>query len=425
MEESTLDKKNKSASTRLIHGKTVDPSWDFSKHLVPPITSSTTYRLESTERGHEGFKEFLNPHSDKPIWVYDRLDEPNCMMLENQMADFCNGEVGVAFSSGMSAISSLFLALLKQGDTVLAHRTVYGCTHNLFQNWMSRLGIKVIWTNLLDLPLLSSLLKEHTPKLVYMESLTNPTLELLPLKKIVATIESYNKDTNSEVVSAVDNTFLTPHILKPLNMGIDFEIHSLTKSLSGFGTEMGGMVVCSKKHEISLKLVRKDFGGVLHPSSAWSILQHGLSTLEIRLKKQQESAAKIASFLEGHPKIGKVIYPGLESYEQKDLATELLTSETHGFQPGFLISFELKSSADKSDTFLNLIAKNSYSITLAVSLGLTRTLIQMPSLMTHCTLDADDQASSGISRKLIRLSVGLEDPQDIINDLKSNLEQTV
>jgi methionine-gamma-lyase len=200
-------------------------------------------------------------------------------------------------------------------------------------------------------------------------------------------------------------------------------IHSLTKNISGFGTEMGGAVMTSKKFEKNLKVARKDFGAIMTPRSAWNINVHGIPTLAIRFGKQQENALKIAKFLENHKKVEQVIYPGLASYGQKALAKKLLKTPEGAFAPGTMISFTLKGNLEKCRRFVDFIAKDAYSITLAVSLGVTKTLIEVPGFMTHSAIPAEKQSSSGIDARGIRLSLGIEDASDLIHDLERGFSQ--
>ena len=290
--------KNVSIDTRLVHGSHHSTAWNFSNHVVPPMTSNTTYRLESVERGAKGFVNFGDENNkDQPIWIYDRLDEPNNLMLEEQLAYLEKGESAVTFASGMGAISAVCLASLKSGDTVLSDPTIYGCTYSLFSNWLPKFNLDVKWKDsqkedFLDNP-------PDSLRLVYLESVANPNLKVAPLKKICERVKELNKTRSADrkILVAIDNTFATPIGCNPIALGADFTIQSLTKNIAGFGTELGGAVICPKAWNIPIKVARKDFGAVLNSKSSWHILNHGVPTLNLRFKKQQEKRKKNCSLL--------------------------------------------------------------------------------------------------------------------------------
>lgn len=416
--------KPKSPRTRAIHGEFLSKSWEFSHHLIPPMTASTTFRLESLQRGAEGFSTFgAKTGTEKPIWIYDRLEEPTTKMLEDQLALLEKGECAVTFGSGMGAIASTLMSLLSAGQKVIAHKTLYGCTYSLLTNWMPRLNISTHLMDVNDFKNLEVQLADPATRVVYFESVSNPILEIADLEKITALVKVANKKRGKEnqIYTVVDNTFATPWGLRPVEWGVDFVIQSLTKNISGFGTEMGGAVIAPRAHESMLRVARKDFGAIIHPYSAWHILVYGISTQAIRFEQQQASAWEVAKFLEKHPKVASVTYPGLKSHGQYKLAKKYLKSPEGEFAPGTMISFQLKGDMKKCQKFVDDIAKNSYSITLAVSLGLTKTLIEVPGFMTHSAIPDDKRGDSGIDPRAIRLSIGLENVKDIIDDLKEAL----
>jgi methionine-gamma-lyase len=203
----------------------------------------------------------------------------------------------------------------------------------------------------------------------------------------------------------------------PAKLGADFVIQSLTKNISGFGTEMGGAVMTSKVYESLLKLARKDFGAVLHPHAAWDINVHGLPTLLLRYQKQQSTAIELANYLSQKSNIEFVSYPGLDSFKYFSVAQRVLKDANDEFSPGYMIAFQLKNPEKDTIDFVNYLAKHSYCITLAVSLGLTKTLIELPNFMTHSGLDQSSKTASGISPYLIRMSIGLENIADLKNDI--------
>jgi methionine-gamma-lyase len=404
----------------MIHGKTTTKSWEFSRHLIPPITSATTFRLDSLERGAQGFMSFAGGSGDDPILIYDRLDEPNTMMLEESLAIMEGTECAVTFASGMGAISSAILSCTRQGQKVLAHRTLYGCTYSLLNDWLPRFGIENTFVDM-NSPEHRQLLDDPKVRVLYFESVTNPNLELADLPKIMADVKKANRKRADadRIIVIVDNTFATPWALRPAEYGVDLVVESLTKNISGFGTEMGGAVMGAREFERSLKLARKDFGAILNPRGAWQILVHGIPTLAVRYQQQQTTALKVAKWLEKQSKVEQVVYPGLVSHPQHALAKKLLRSPEGEFAAGTMISFTLNGNMRKCQRFVDHIAKHSYSVTLAVSLGVTKTLIEVPGYMTHSAIPSDKQSSSGIDARAIRLSLGLEHAEDIIADLET------
>jgi cystathionine beta-lyase/cystathionine gamma-synthase len=419
--------------TRLIHGKLHSPHWNYRDHIVPPISASVAYRLESAERGAEGFREFANPEFNRelqpPIFIYDRLDEPSRGMLEENLEFAEGGEVCVTFATGMASIAAALGVLMKSGDTLLSHHTIYGCTYSLFTNWLPRLGIKVRLEDLTDLDRLRVLLdSEPEIMVVYGESPCNPSLDLLDLAEISRIVAEHNKDRapRRRIYTVVDNTFATPFCQRPLEHGIDVVVQSLTKNIGGFGTDMGGAVVGPRLLEPDLLLYRKDFGGVLAPRAAWPPLVYGLPTLAVRTREQMSTALLVARFLEQHPKVARVSYPGLPSHPQHPLAQRQMRDFDGEFAPGIMIYFLLKGEGEKvrrlGARLIDQVAEHALSVTLAVSLGQIRTLIEHPSSMTHAAVPATIQEESHIDPGGIRLSVGLEHPDDIISDLSAALE---
>ncbi len=426
-----LDETKYSIPTRLIYGKSVTAEWDYTHHVNPPMTASSTFRLDSAKRGAEGFdmigQGFDDASGKAPIYVYERMGEPNSDMLQHALATAEGAEIGVAFSSGMAAVHAASSFLLSAGSEIISHKTVYGCTYSLFTNWLKRFGVTVHFADLTNPEAIRPLVNDRT-KIIYLESPVNPNLELLDLDAIVKVIRDINKTRNekTKLVSVIDNTFATPYSQRPIRHGIDVVVHSLTKGISGFGAVLGGAVVTRKEFHEALLLFRKDFGGTLLPQTAWNVLLYGLSTLSLRVPKQQENAMKIAQYLENHPKVEKVRYPGLRSFPQYDIAKRMLVDYDGKFAPGFMIYFTLKGTPDESkqlgEKMMDFVAQNSYTITLAVSLGQLRTLIEHPGSMTHAAYPADEQVKLGIDPGGIRLAVGIENVDDIIRDLEASLK---
>lgn len=416
--------------TRLIHGSVNSTRWDYDHHVVPPISSSTTYRLNSTHRGVQGFMEFA--HEDDgttqrvPIYIYDRLDEPTRGMLEENLAAAEGGETAVCFASGMAAISAALGVTVRAREEVIAHHVLYGCTYSLLTNWLPRLGIRTRFVDLLDPGHLAQAITERT-RVVYFETPINPTLQLIDIAAVRRVVDEANRARKVPIRIIVDNTFATPYCQRPLEHGADLVVHSLTKDIGGFGTEMGGAVIAPRELHSLLMLYRKDFGGVLASKSAWAFLVYGLPTLATRMVNQQKSALKIAQFLEQHPHIARVSYPGLESFPQRALAARQMVDDRGRFAPGSMLYFTLREQDGgnrRAEAFIDYIAEHSYTITLAVSLGQIKTLIENPYGMTHAAVPEEAKLARGIEPGGIRLSVGLEDWHDIIEDLSRALDYT-
>ncbi len=415
-------------STRLIHGRSNSAMWEYSHHAIPPITASTTFRLSSVSRGQQGFMAFGNPEvAEGPTYIYDRLDEPTTSMLEEVMADGEGGECAVAFACGMAAISSTLMACCAAGDHIVAHPVMYGCTYSLLTSQMPRYGVTTGFADARDLMAVGKAITPAT-RVIYLETPANPTLECIDLQRLAEMVRGVNagRDEAARIRIVVDNTFQTLWGQRPLEHGADIVVASMTKNVGGFGVDMGGISVIPKSLCARLKGIRKDFGGVLPPRAAWDFLVYGLPTLPVRLAKQAASSQQIAEFLEKHPLVGKVAYPGLPSFPFADIARRQMVTPEGEFCPGHMIYFEMAGSpavaAERRESFINHIADHSYSITLAVSLGMTKTLIEAPGLMTHSSVDPETQLKLGIHPGGIRLAVGIEDVADLISDLNQAFE---
>jgi len=423
------ERKSYDPTTRLIHGNMRCESWEYGHHLVPPVSTSTTFRLDSTSRGAMGFEEYGHPEGpDHHIYIYDRLREPNKDMLEERLAAAEGGEVAVTYASGMAAISAAIGILVKAGDHVLTHRAMYGCTHSLLHRWYPRMRIDVSDADFRDV---EGAVREIRPetRVVYLETPANPTMDIVDLGSLAAELHVINmKRTEEERIwMVVDNTFSTPFCQRPIEHGADFVVHSLTKGLGGFGTDMGGVVIGPRTHYTELLMYRKDFGGVLSPRAAWSVLAYGLPSLAVRFRHAQETARHVARYLEGHPSVSRVAYPGLPSFEGHAVAQRQMRDYEGNFAPGTMIYFELVGStpAERQQAgarFINHLAEHALSVTLAVSLGNVRTLVEHPSTMTHAPIPPEEQVRAGIDPSGVRLSIGLEAVDDLMRDLEAALE---
>jgi len=432
--KTTKHKHDYHRETRMIHGDFHSVHWDYKDHIIPPMTSTAAYRLESAERGAEGFQEFANPefnrHTQAPIFIYDRLDEPSRSMLEDNLALAEDGESAVCFATGMSAISAAICVLAKAGDTVLTHRTLYGCTYSLLTNWLPRFGIQAKMADFQNLPGLDALLTDDV-MVVYFETPTNPTLEIIDIQAVRQAVDRVNETRGKKrkIFIVVDNTFASPFCQRPLTLGADVVCHSLTKHIGGFGTDMGGVWIGPQLLEPDVLLFRKDFGASLGPQSAWRNLVYGLPTLALRSRHQMEGAEQVAKFLEGHPAVKMVKFPGLLSHPQRALAHKQMVDVDGNFAPGtmlyFVLAGEPEQARESGRKMMDYLANKSLAVTLAVSLGQIRTLIEHPASMTHAAIPIEDQLKAGIDPGGIRLSIGLEAASDIIADLEAALSHAI
>ena len=431
--KNSIDDTKYSMETHMIYGKNISKKWDYSHHVLPPISSSVIYRLDSVERGAEGFMEFANSpvagEDPMPIYIYDRLGEPNKDILEENIAYVEKGEMAVTFATGMGAISGIMGMLTRSGDEIISHHTLYGCTYSLFSNWYPRYNIKSTLIDLTDIDNLKSSITNKT-KVIYFETPSNPNLDIIDIKAVRKIIDESNSSRSEaeKIKIVVDNTFATPYCQRPIELGANFSVNSLTKGLGGFGTDMGGVVIGKTKYKDMLLLYRKDFGAVLNNKSAWNVMTYGLPTLHLRIRQQINTAQKLAEYLNAHPKVEFVNYPGLPSYKFYDLAKKQMLDFNGNFAPGSLIYFILKGAnaiecKENAKKFMNHAAKKAYTMTLAVSLGHTRTLIEHPASMTHSMVPVDKLSEFKIDPGGIRLAAGLENVDDILTDIEECLKK--
>ena len=372
--------------------------------LATPIYATSTFIFDSAEQGGRRFA------LEEEGYIYSRLGNPTTKVVEDKIAILEGAEACAAAASGMGAISSALWSALKAGDHVVASDTLYGCTFALLNHGLPRFGVEVDFVDITDPENVRKAMKPNT-KVVYLETPANPTLKISDVRKI-SEIAHQNKDC----MVFVDNTFCTPFIQRPLTLGADVVVHSATKYLNGHGDVVAGFVAGSNEFITQVKLfgIKDMTGSVLSPFDAF-LIGRGLKTLEIRMKQHCANAEKVAKFLEGHKAIDKVYYPGLDSFEQKELAASQMKL------PGAMIAFELKGGVEEGKKLLNSL----HMIKLAVSLGDAETLIEHPASMTHSPYTKEEREASGISDGLVRLSVGLESIDDIINDLNESLNKLV
>lgn len=413
-----------------IHGKNITPRWDFSHHLVPPMTSSVTYRLENVERGAKGFSQYakLDELPREPIYIYERMDDPTTGMLEDGLATAEKGETAVTFATGMAAIAACVCTLAKNGDHIVSHDSIYGCTYSLFTNWLPRQGISVDFVNIVKEADWTDAITDKT-RILYFETPINPTMELIDIAAIREIADRINKKRgkDNKLYVVVDNTFASPFCQRPIEFGADIVVGSLTKHVSGFNTGMGGYIVSPLSLHNQFMMYRKDHGGVLHSKTAWHVLVYGLPTLPVRMRQQTKSAEGLVKFLSGRPEVREVHYPGLETYPHYALARKQMRSYDGSFAPGSLLYFVLDGRPDMAKKtgakLINWLAANSLCYTLAVSLGCIKTLVEHPSSMTHAAIPLEEQIRGGIEPGGVRISVGLEESDMLIEDLDKAFKQ--
>ena len=386
------DKKNKQGfDTRAIHaGQEPDPTTGA---IMTPIYTSSTYVQESPGV-HKGYD-------------YSRSINPTRKALETCIADLEGSSFGYAFSSGMAACSTV-LEVLNSGDHVLAMDDLYGGTYRLFEDVRKRsAGLKFTFSDLSDLSTLKSSITSNT-KMIWVETPTNPLLKIVDL----AGIAKFAKENN--LISVCDNTFCSPYVQNPLELGFDIVVHSATKYLNGHSDLIGGVVVCSnQKPELADQVlyIQNAVGSIMSPFDSFLLLR-SLKTLAVRMERHCENAMKIASFLENHNAIEKVIYPGLKTHPHHEIASK----QMRGY--GGMITLILKGGLDSAKSFL----ERTEIFSLAESLGGVESLIEHPAIMTHASIPPEIREEIGISDGLVRLSVGIESLDDLIQDLEVALK---
>ncbi|CAN2326088.1 methionine gamma-lyase [Fusobacterium sp. oral taxon C10] len=394
-----MEMKKFGLGTTAIHAGTLKNLYGT---LAMPIYQTSTFIFDSAEQGGRRFA------LEEAGYIYTRLGNPTTTVLENKIAALEEGEAGIATSSGMGAISSTLWTVLKTGDHVVTDKTLYGCTFALMNHGLTKFGVEVTFVDTSNLDEVKNAMKANT-RVVYLETPANPNLKIVDLEGVCKIAH-----TNPNTLVIVDNTFATPYMQKPLKLGVDIVVHSATKYLNGHGDVIAGLIVTNKELADQIRFVGlKDMtGAVLGPQEAYYIIR-GLKTFEIRMERHCKNARAIADFLNKHPKVEKVYYPGLETHPGYEIAKKQMKDF------GAMISFELKGGFEAGKTLLNNLSLCS----LAVSLGDTETLIQHPASMTHSPYTKEEREVAGITDGLVRLSVGLENVEDIIADLEQGLEK--
>lgn len=388
---------SKGFATRAIH-LGYDPM-DHQGALTPPLHLTSTFAFETAEAGGEIFA------GERPGHIYSRISNPTLDLLEARVADLEGAEAGLALASGMGAITAVLWTLLSPGDEVIVDKTLYGCTFAFMHHGLRKFGITITHVDLTDPLNLTAAMSDRT-RVVYFETPANPNMRLVDIEAVAEIAHA----GGAQVI--VDNTYATPYLTRPIALGADLVVHSATKYLGGHGDLVAGVVVGRAEAVTEIRLVgMKDMtGAVMAPFNAMLILR-GLKTLALRMDRHCASAQTVAKWLEHHPEVAVVHYPGLKSFSQHALASRQMA------QPGAMIAFELKGGLEAGRRMMNGLRM----IARAVSLGDAETLIQHPASMTHSTYTPEERAAHGITDGLIRLSVGLEDVADILDDLDGAL----
>ena len=392
-----MKRNNSGFNTKLVHLGELENSMGS---LTVPIFQTSTFSFKNAQHGADCFSGKDNGY------IYTRLGNPTINALEETIAELENGFGGIATSSGMGAVNSIYLALLEQGAHLVSTASIYGPSRNVIEKHYSRFGIEASFVDTSDPANVKKSIKPNT-KMILIETPSNPTMQLTDIREIAEIAHKYG------IPLVVDNTFSSPYLQNPLDLGADVVFHSITKFINGHADVVGGIIVA--KEEKLYKQIRDimvNFGCNMDPHQAY-LVHRGVKTLSIRIEKAQENAAKIAQWLEEHPLVKWVKYPGLKSHPQHELAKK----QMRGF--GTMISFELKGGLDAG----KILMDNVELAILAVSLGGIETLIQHPASMTHSGINKEEKLKAGITNGLVRLSIGIENIEDLIDDLSHALNK--
>lgn len=390
-----MDAKNLGFNSKLIHAGAFDD--EFGSATVP-IYQTSTFRFKNAQHGADCFA------GASDGYIYTRIGNPTIKALEDSIASLENGYGGIATSSGMGAVTSIYMALLGQGIHMVSTASVYGPSRGVIEQDFSRFGVEASFVDTSDIQQIKAAIKPNT-RVLYIETPSNPTMELTDLEAASKIAKEHN------LVLVVDNTFSSPYLQKPLDIGADVVFHSVTKFINGHADIVGGIIV-AKTQELYKKIrhAMVYMGCNMDPHQAYLVLR-GVKTLSIRIDRAQENAIKIADYLESHPKVAWIKYPGLKSHPQYELACKQMKG------PGSMISFGVKGGFEAGRKLMD----NVHLAILAVSLGGVETLIQHPASMTHAAVSTEDKNKAGITDDLVRFSVGIEDVEDIIADLDQAL----
>ncbi len=384
-------------NTKLIHSGEIDDQ--FGSATVP-IYQTSTFSFKSADEGARCFS------GESDGYIYTRICNPTIDALERQLAVLENGYGGIAVSSGMAAVTTIYLALMSQGDHIVSTDAIYGPARGIMEKQFTRFGFQSTYIKTTDPGAIEKAIRPNT-KILYIETPANPTMDITDLAACAEIAKKHG------LILVVDNTFCSPYLQNPLDFGADIVFHSMTKFINGHADIVAGIIITKEKSLYDkLRSMMVMMGCNMDPHQAYMVLR-GLKTLSIRIDKAQQNALEVARFLESHPKVSWIKYPGLRSYPQYDLAQRQMRGS------GSMISFGLKGGYEAAKKMLD----NVHVALLAVSLGGVETLIQHPASMTHSKVSAEDKQKAGITDDLIRLSVGIEDISDLIADFKQALDK--
>jgi methionine-gamma-lyase len=394
-----MNTKDLGFDSKLIHAGAIDDQFGS---VTVPIYQTSTFKFRDADHGAACFA------GEDEGFIYTRINNPTIDSLEKMVAELENGYRGIACSSGMGAVNTIYMALLERGAHIISTAAVYGPARSVIEKHYSRFGVEASYLNTCDLESITRAIRPYT-KMIYIETPANPTMDIADLTAVAKLAKEHN------LITVVDNTFCSPYLQNPLDFGIDVVFHSVTKFLNGHADVVGGVIVArEKKIYNQLREMMVIMGCNMDPHQAYMVIR-GIKTLSVRMDRAQENAMKIARFLEDHPKVKWVRYPGLKSHPQYNLGQKQMKG------PGAMISFELVGGLNAGKTLMNSVKLAS----LAVSLGGVETLIQHPASMTHSKMDRQSRANSGLTDGLVRFSVGIENVQDIINDLDQGLNKII
>jgi methionine-gamma-lyase len=390
-----MEKKGKGFNSKLVHGGGYH---DQLGSAITPIYQTSTFSFQSADHGAQCFT------GESDGYIYTRLGNPTIIDLEKTVADLENGFGGIATSSGMAAVNTVYLGILKAGDHMIGQNAIYGPSRAIMENLYPKFKVESTFIDASNTGEVVRAIRPNT-RLIFLETPANPTIVLSDIEAICDI--AHKKD----IIVCVDNTFCSPYLQNPLDLGADIVLHSMTKFINGHADIVAGIIVTkTEEHYKLLRALMINLGCNMDPHQAF-LTRRGLKTLALRMDKAQQNSIMIADYLEKHPKVAWVSYPGLKSHPQYELAKKQMKG------PGAMISFGLKGGFDAGKTMMD----NVKLALLAVSLGGIETLIQHPASMTHSKLSAEAKEKAGITDELVRLSVGIEEVEDIIEDIEQAL----
>jgi len=391
-----MNRKKFGTSTLAIHGDLKDKQF---RSVVYPIYQTSTFAVEKTD----DYQKFIDEVDD--FYIYSRYGNPTVKEVEKRLALIENADDSILFSSGMAAITTTILSHVQSGDEIISLSSIYGVTYRFFRDYLPKFGVKVKFFQIEKVDEIEKLISPKT-KLIYFETPVNPTTRIVDIEKIVKFAK------REDLTTIIDNTFATPINQNPIDFGVDIVIHSATKYLSGHSDLILGCVMSSRERIERIRKFKNVFGGNPDPHQAF-LLGRSLKTLELRVKRQNENALKLAEFLSSHRKIRKVLYPGLKNHPEHELAKKQMS----GF--GGMLSFEIDGDLGRTKKFCD-----SLKVALnATSLGSVETLVSIPVLTSHVGMKKDELERAGISESMVRVSVGIENIEDIVWDFEQALNQ--